>query len=132
MLAKSIWILGLVLMLPAAAQAAGYKCTDEKGKITFSDLPCPTNASKAEQVIGRGAGSNPLNEKEKKAFKRGVMSNCTAPRNVCECYGSTMADTLTYEEMQYAMRSSTMTPSLAEKAEKAMNSCEALIPESKR
>lgn len=126
MLSKSLWILCLALTLPIAAQAAAYKCTDAKGKVTFSDIPCPTSATTAEKVMGRGAGYNPLSTEEKSDFKKGVMMSCTAPRNVCECFGETMADTLTYEELQEAMKNGNKpTPSLAEKSKQAMRSCQA-------
>ena len=130
---KSIWLIGFALMLPVAAQAAAYKCTDANGKISFSDIPCPTSASKAEKVMGRGAGYNPLNEEEKNEFRRGVMMGCNAPRNVCECFGDTLADTLTYEELQQAMKNRNQsTPSLTEKSKKAMSSCQARAAEPRR
>lgn len=125
---KSIWIIGLVLMLPVAAHAAAYKCTDANGKISFSDIPCPTSASKAEKFMERGAGYNPLTAEEKSEFKRGVMMSCRAPRNVCECFGDTLAGTLTYEELQQAMKDQNrneQSSNLAEKSRKAMRACEA-------
>lgn len=126
MSSKSLWILCLALTLPLASCAAAYKCTDAKGKVSFSDTPCPTSATTAEKIMGRGAGYNPLSNEEKSDFKKGVMMSCTAPRNVCECFGETMVDTLTYEELQEAMRSGNKpTPSLAEKSQKAMRTCQA-------
>ncbi len=81
--------------------------------------------------MGRGAGYNPLSEEEKSEFKRGVMMSCTAPRNVCECFGETLADNLSYEEVQQVMRNRNQpTPSLEEKSKKAMRSC--LAAESRR
>lgn len=124
--AKSIWIIGFALMLPVAAHAAAYKCTDANGKISFSDTPCPTSASRAEKVMERGAGYNPLSEEEKNDFKKGVMMSCNAPRNVCECFGDTLADTLTYEELQQTIKNRNQpTASVAEKSRKVMRSCQA-------
>lgn len=123
---KFLWILGFALALPVAAQAAAYKCTDAKGKITFSDIPCPTTASTAEKVMGRGAGYNPLSEEEKNEFKRGVMMSCSAPRNVCECFGENLVDTLNYEELQQAIKNRNVLPaSMAEKSKKTMQLCQA-------
>lgn len=126
MSSKSIGIIGLALLFPIAAHAAAYKCTDAKGKISFSDTPCPTSAATAEKVMGRGAGYNPLSDEEKKDFKRGVMMSCQAPRNVCECFGETLADTLTYEEVQQVMRNrNEPSPFFVEKSRKAMRTCQA-------
>lgn len=126
MSSKFMWLIGLVLALPAASHAAAYKCTDAKGKVSFSDIPCPTSAATAEKVLGRGAGTNPLSDEEKSDFKRGVMMKCTAPRNVCECFGDTLADALTFEELQQAIKSGNTSPSsIAEKSKKAMRSCRA-------
>ena len=126
MLSQSIWIIGLALMLPVAAQAAAYKCTDANGKISFSDIPCPTNASKAEKVMGRGAGSNPLTEEEKNEFRKGVMMSCDAPRNVCVCFGDNLADSLTYEELQQTIKNRNQpTSSVTEKSRNVMRSCQA-------
>ncbi|KRI00730.1 hypothetical protein AO057_12760 [Curvibacter sp. PAE-UM] len=76
--------------------------------------------------MGRGAGYNPLSDEEKSEFKRGVMMSCTGPRNVCECFGETLANTLTYEEVQQAMKNRNQpTPFIEEKSKKAMRSCQA-------
>ena len=126
MLSKSIWFIGFALMLPLTAQAAAYKCTDASGKISFSDIPCPTNASKTEKIMERGAGYNRLTEEEKNEFKKGVMMSCKAPRNVCECFGDSLADSLTIEELQQTMKNRNQpTGSLTEKSRKVMRSCEA-------
>lgn len=126
MSSKFMWIIGLAMALPVASQAAAYKCTDAKGKVSFSDIPCPTSAATAEKVMGRGAGYNPLSDEEKNEFKRGVMMSCTGPRNVCECFGETLADTLTYEEVQQAMKNRNQpTPFIEEKSRKAMRACQA-------
>lgn len=127
MSSKFVWIVALATALPVASQAAAYKCTDAKGRVSFSDIPCPTSATTAEKVMGRGAGYNPLSSEEKSDFKKGVMMSCTAPRNVCECFGETMADTLTYEELQETIKNGNKPmPSLAEKSKQAMRSCQAM------
>lgn len=124
---QSIWTGIFVLAMPLASHASAFKCTDDAGKITFSDLPCPSNAAKGEKVMGRGAGFNPLSVEEKGEFKRRMLVSCKAPRNVCECVGETMADALTYEEVMQAIKESAKpSASVQEKAEKAVKSCVAM------
>lgn len=124
---ESIWMVGFILAMPLASHASAFKCTDDSGRITFSDLPCPSNAAKGEKVMGRGAGFNPLSVEEKGAFKRRMLSSCKAPRNVCECVGDTLADALTYEEvMQVVNKPDKPLASLQEKAGKAVRSCAAM------
>lgn len=113
-------------LAPWAVQAAAYKCTDSAGRVSFSDTPCPVSASKGEKVLGRGAGTNPLSNEEKKEFQKGVMMGCKAPRNVCECLGATLADTLTYEELMQSIKDRNRpSASILEKRDKAIKSCEA-------
>ena len=40
-------ILGLALLLPAAATADVFKCVSDDGQITFSQTPCPPKVSEA-------------------------------------------------------------------------------------
>lgn len=93
-----------LLLGGSSAFAAAYKCTNPGGGISYSDTPCPNTASKGEKLLGRGAGTNPLTEEEKAEFKAGMLSDCKAPRNVCECVSDTLAETLTYEEVIQASR----------------------------
>lgn len=124
---KSIWMVGFILALPLGCHASAFKCTDDAGRITFSDMPCPHTAAKGEKVMGRGAGYNPLSAEEKGEFKRRMLSSCKAPRNVCECVGDTLADTLTYEEVMQVVNKPDKPPaSLQEKAGKAVKSCAAI------
>ena len=124
---KAIWMVGFVLALPLGSHASAFKCTDDAGRITFSDMPCPNSAAKGEKVMGRGAGYNPLSAEEKGEFKRRMLSSCKVPRNVCECVGDTLADTLTYEEvMQVVRKPNQPLASLQEKTAKAVKSCAAM------
>ncbi len=118
--------LALFITLAAAgAHAAAYKCTDSSGNITYSDLPCPATVAKDQKVLGRGAGSNPLNDEEKTAFKRGVLRNCALPRLVCNCVAETMAEQLTYEEVMHTLRTNgSYSATTIEKRNRAMASCE--------
>ncbi|OYU46421.1 MAG: hypothetical protein CFE44_02270 [Burkholderiales bacterium PBB4] len=120
------FLLAFVVILAAPwAQAAAYKCTDVGGNVTYSDLPCPVTVAKDQKVLGRGAGSNPLTDEEKTAFKRGVLRNCALPRMVCNCVAETMAEQLTYEEVMQTMRSNgAYTGSILEKRSRALNACE--------
>jgi hypothetical protein len=106
------------------ALAAAYKCTTPGGGIVYSDTPCPTTATKGEKLLGRGAGTNPLTDEEKAGFKAGILSQCNAPRNVCECVGDYLADNLTYEEVMQASRNRGSTsPDVQEKTKRAMAQC---------
>ncbi len=118
--------LALLLILATSwAYAAAYKCTDDRGKITYSDMPCPVTVAKDEKVLGRGAGSNPLTEEDRGAFKRGVLRNCALPRMVCNCVAETMAEQLTYEEVMQTMRSNGVyAGSILAKRDRAMAACE--------
>lgn len=118
--------LALFLTLASAwAHAAAYKCTDAGGNITYSDLPCPITVAKDQKLLGRGAGSNPLNDEEKAAFKRGIHRGCALPRMVCNCVAETMADQLTYEEVMHTVRSNgAYSATTLEKRNRAMASCE--------
>lgn len=118
-----------LLLGGADAFAAAYKCTNPGGGISYSDTPCPTTVTKGEKLLGRGAGTNPLNDAEKAEFKAGVMSDCKAPRNVCECLGDTLAETLTYEEvMQAGRKGGQSTPDIEAKAKRALAQCRAKSP----
>ena len=121
-----LFTLAFSLMVAASfSQAAAYKCTDGGGNITYSDLPCPVTTAKDQKLLGRGAGSNPLNDEEKNAFKRGVLRNCALPRMVCNCVAETMAEQLTYEEVMQTMRSNGVyTSGILEKRSRAMAACE--------
>lgn len=94
----------VLLLCGANVLAAAFKCTNPGGAISYSDAPCPTTASKGEKLLGRGAGTNPLTNEEKVEFKVGILSQCSAPRSVCECVGDFLAESLTYEEIMQAHR----------------------------
>lgn len=122
---RSIALALLLTLATAWAHAAAYKCTDSSGNITYSDLPCPASVAKDQKLLGRGAGSNPLNDEEKTAFKRGILNRCALPRMVCGCVAETMADQLTYEEVMQTIRSNgAYSASTIEKRNRAMASCE--------
>ncbi|MFM9922727.1 DUF4124 domain-containing protein [Variovorax sp. H27-G14] len=42
-----------------SAHAQVHRCTDAAGKTSFSDVPCPTTAKSALQVLGRSATDTP-------------------------------------------------------------------------
>ena len=44
-----------VLVVATSAGAQVHRCVDAAGKASFSDVPCPTSAKKAEQVLGSDA-----------------------------------------------------------------------------
>lgn len=118
----------LCTALHTASHAAAYKCTDTEGKVSFSDTPCPITVKKEEKVLGRGAGSNPLNEEEKREFRKGVMIACTEPRNVCECWGEQLAESITFEEMRQTMANNNRPAgSVLEKSKKALRACESRL-----
>lgn len=49
----SALVIGVLIALPAAAQV--HKCVDAAGKITFSDVLCPTTSKKPARVLGSDA-----------------------------------------------------------------------------
>lgn len=48
-------LLVLGTMLAAGASAQVHRCVDAAGKVSFSDIACPTSAKKADQVMGESA-----------------------------------------------------------------------------
>lgn len=44
-----------LLLACAAAGAQVHRCLDATGKASYSDTACPTSATRADQVLGRGA-----------------------------------------------------------------------------
>lgn len=110
------------------AWAAAYKCTTASGAITFSDIPCPTTAAKGEKVLGRGAGSNPLNEAEKAEFKEVFLSSCKAPPNICACVNDYLVESLTYEEVMQSIRNKNQGDKTIEaKTRKAVEFCKGAV-----
>jgi hypothetical protein len=114
-------------LIHGVSSAAAFKCTGGDGKVSFSDLPCPASAVKDEKIMGRGAGYSHLTEDERRQFMAGVLSKCTAPRNVCECIGEYTADSLTYEEIiQSSKNPNKISSSIRETTVKAVKVCTAM------
>lgn len=42
------WIALLLLLAPALAAADTYKCTDDQGRKTYSDQPCPSSSAQVK------------------------------------------------------------------------------------
>jgi Domain of unknown function (DUF4124) len=105
------YVLLLVCCLAGSAHAAAYKCKDAAGKVTYSDSPCVQFNQKGDKIFDRGAGYNPLNEDEKRAFMIGVTRGCmtrrtqagvseTRWRNYCDCSAEEAAKTVKIEEVR--------------------------------
>lgn len=123
----STYVAVILMTVALPAFSSAYKCTDSQGKITFSDTPCPTSSASATKIMERGAGYNPLTEQEKVDFKRGFMSRCTQPRNVCECMSAHMVETLAYEELVQLgqARRYAEVPGIVQKIQKIERTCQA-------
>lgn len=53
-----------VVMMPALASGAAYKCTDASGKVTFTDGPCTggDSGTKLDIKVGSGRGEQPASK----------------------------------------------------------------------
>ncbi|MEZ5528930.1 MAG: DUF4124 domain-containing protein [Porticoccaceae bacterium] len=71
---RSRWVLTgcLTLLLSAPADAAVFKCVDEKGKLTFRDRPCESEKNGvSEKIEDKGSRSGqPMSESSRKEKKR--------------------------------------------------------------
>jgi hypothetical protein len=127
-LAVLVILSGLWGVADLPAHAAAYKCTTATGSITFSDIPCPTTVAKGEKVLGRGAGSNPLNAAEKAEFKEVFLSSCKAPPNICACVNDYLVESLTYEEVMQSIRSKNQgSKTIEAKTRKAVEFCKGVV-----
>ncbi len=64
-------------MLPSLAFAGVYKCKDEKGKTTFSDMPCATGSPAKAEPNKAPSNSNPQPEPDtpkKEAYTKDVAA----------------------------------------------------------
>lgn len=105
------YVLLVACCVAGSAHAAAYKCKDASGKVTYSDSPCVQFNQKGDKIFDRGAGYNPLNDDEKRAFTAGVMRSCmtrrtqtvvneTQWRNYCDCSAAEAARTVKIEEVR--------------------------------
>ena len=49
------WLVPMLVVASAAAQAQVHKCVDASGRTSYSQAACPENAAKAQTLVGGGA-----------------------------------------------------------------------------
>ncbi|KAF0814891.1 hypothetical protein IGB42_00947 [Andreprevotia sp. IGB-42] len=124
----------VLLMMASQAQAAGYKCKDKAGKVTFTDQPCESMDQTGQKIVERGAGYSNLTEREKDEFIDGFMQSCrngVIERGIhpdkataaCLCIGEELANTAKYEDLRLATTKRRLPPQLEQAQDAAAQTC---------
>ncbi|SMC20905.1 protein of unknown function [Andreprevotia lacus DSM 23236] len=99
-------------LFAGSAQAAGYKCKDKAGNVTFTDQPCESMQQSGKKFTERGAGYSSLTEAEKADFFRGFIPACRTDimtklrmdanqaEALCQCMGGELVNTTKYEQLK--------------------------------